>query len=173
MQFEALVVSQDEPFWSINMKKAVASKLQLHVSGSRSVESASRNFGLPTEDSTEDVNTVFKVLEVGSAMELRRDVSTVIRKLRQRCDVEWRYWRVRDALRNRSFIGRSHPFRQQTQPYAQAMRRRHFLPSGQDQGLQQVSAKQARLYGHRSCRMAMQTGCRRLRNSSFGNSLTQ
>ncbi|KAI9559672.1 hypothetical protein GHT06_013677 [Daphnia sinensis] len=63
--FEALVVSQDEPFWSINMKKAVASKLQLHVSGSRSVESASRNFGLPTEDSTEDVNTVFKVLESG------------------------------------------------------------------------------------------------------------
>lgn len=65
MQFESLVVSQDEPFWSINMKKAIASKLQLHVSGSRSVESALRNFGLPTEDSTEDVNSVFKVLEVG------------------------------------------------------------------------------------------------------------
>ncbi len=59
-------MSQDEPFWSINMKKAVASKLQLHVSGSRSVESASRNFGLPTEDSAaEDVNAVFKVFEVG------------------------------------------------------------------------------------------------------------
>ena len=63
-QFESLVVGQDEPVWSINMKKAVASKLQLHVSGSRSVESASRNFGLPTEDTTEDVNSVFKVFEV-------------------------------------------------------------------------------------------------------------
>ncbi len=64
IQFESLVVSADEPFWSINMKKAVASKLQLHVSGSRSVESASRNFGLPTEDSYDDVNSVFKVFEV-------------------------------------------------------------------------------------------------------------
>ncbi|EFX74857.1 hypothetical protein DAPPUDRAFT_323929 [Daphnia pulex] len=63
--FESLVVSADEPFWSINMKKAVASKLQLHVSGSRSVESASRNFGLPTEDSYDDVNSVFKVFESG------------------------------------------------------------------------------------------------------------
>ena len=71
LQFESLVVSQDEPFWSINMKKAVASKLQLHVSGSRSVESASRNFGLPTEDSSyEDVNAVFKVFEVPSNLSI-------------------------------------------------------------------------------------------------------
>ena len=46
------------------MKKAIASKLQLHVSGARSIESATRNFGLPSEDVAEDVNDVFKVFEV-------------------------------------------------------------------------------------------------------------
>ena len=48
--------------WSVNMKRAVASKLQLHVSGSRSVESATRNFGLNV--ASDEVNAVFKVLEV-------------------------------------------------------------------------------------------------------------
>jgi hypothetical protein len=55
-------VSQDEPLRSVNMKQAVASRLQLHVSGSRSVESATRNFGLNV--ASDEVNAVFKVLEV-------------------------------------------------------------------------------------------------------------
>lgn len=55
-------MSQDEPVWCINMKKAIVSKLQLHVSGTRSIESASRNFA-QGEDS-DDVNAVFKVFEV-------------------------------------------------------------------------------------------------------------
>lgn len=63
-QVDSIGVSQDEPLWSINMKKAIASKLQLHVSGTRSIESATRNFGLPEEDSVEDINDVFKVFEV-------------------------------------------------------------------------------------------------------------
>lgn len=48
------------------MKKALASKLQLHVSGTRSIESATRNFGLPSEDTIEDINDVFKVFEVSA-----------------------------------------------------------------------------------------------------------
>ena len=57
------------------MKKAVASKLQLHVSGSRSIESASRNFGL-LDDLSEDVNAVFKVFEV------KLKISKLNRKIR-------------------------------------------------------------------------------------------
>lgn len=55
-------MSRDEPLWSVNMKKAVASKLQLHVSGSRSIESAARNFA--SDSDPDDVNAVFKVSEV-------------------------------------------------------------------------------------------------------------
>ena len=63
-KFESLGLSQDEPLWSVNMKKAIASKLQLHVSGSRSLESALRNFDIPSDGPVEDVNAVFQVYEV-------------------------------------------------------------------------------------------------------------
>lgn len=63
-----MAVSQDEPIWSINMKKAIVSKLQLHVSGTRSIESASRNFA--QGDDSDDVNAIFKVFEVSDELNI-------------------------------------------------------------------------------------------------------
>ena len=61
VQVHSLNVSKGEPIWSINLKRALASELQLHVSKSLRVEPATKNFAF---DTNREPSGVFRVVEV-------------------------------------------------------------------------------------------------------------